>query len=80
MAHPTYVMLTEPLSSLLSSQLSSHDFHSESISTHIDGRSGSYDQQIWTVTYIHGPSVNTPKVPGSRPGRPTKFTKTVRSY
>src|ERR1017187_10242844 len=30
------------------------------------------DQQIWTLSDVLGYSGNTPKVPGSRPGRPTK--------
>jgi hypothetical protein len=66
-------MSTVPMNSLWSSQLSSHEFKSESIFEHVDGSSASSNQQIWTVTDLHGPSGNTPKVPGSRPGRPTNL-------
>jgi hypothetical protein len=66
-------MLTDPLNSLWSSQRSSHDFNSESIPTHIGGSAFASDQQILTVTHVGVPSGNTPKVPGSRPGRPTSY-------
>jgi hypothetical protein len=63
-------MSTITMNSIWSSQLSSHEFKSESIFEHVDGSSASFNQQIWTVTDLHGPSGNTPKVPESRPGRP----------
>jgi hypothetical protein len=70
--HSANVMFAVSKSSFRSSQLSSQQFNSESISTYVDGLSGSSDQQIWTVMDLYGPSGNTPKVPGSRPGRPTE--------
>jgi hypothetical protein len=69
--HSPNVISTAPMNSLGSSQMSSQEFNSESISAYVDGLPASSDQQIWTVMDLHGPSGNTPKVPGSRPGRPT---------
>jgi hypothetical protein len=70
--HSANVMSTVPMNLFWSSQLSSHEFNSESISKYVDGSTTSSDQWIWTVMDLHGPSENTPKVPGSRPGRPTQ--------
>ena len=39
----------------------------------VDGQFPSSGQQIWTLMDVRGRSGNTLKVPGSRPGRPTKF-------
>jgi hypothetical protein len=68
--HCANVMSTVPTNLFWSSQRSSHEFNVESISEYIDGSSISSKQQIWTVTDLHGPSGNTPKVPGSKPRRP----------
>jgi hypothetical protein len=69
--HSANVMSTVPMNPFWSSQMSSHEFNSESISEYGGGLPTSPDQQIWTVMDLHGPSGNTPKVPGLRPGRPT---------
>ena len=69
--HSANVMSAVPMNPFWSSQLSSHEFNSESISEYVDGLSISSDQQIWTVTDLHAPSGNTPKVRESRPTRPT---------
>jgi hypothetical protein len=66
-------MSTVPLNTFRSSQSTSHEFNSASISTYVEGPSTSSDQQIWTVMDLYGPPGNTPKVPGSRPGRPTNL-------
>jgi hypothetical protein len=56
----------------MSSQLSSHEFKRERTSVDIGGHCTSSGQQIWTLMDVRGCSGNTLKVPGSRPGRPTK--------
>ena len=55
----------------LSSHLSSHEFTIERTSANGGGHTTSSGQQIWTLSDTPGHSRNTPKVPGSRPGRPT---------
>ncbi len=46
----------------------------------VGGHCLSSDQQIWTLMDVSGPSGNTLKVPGSRPGRPTKSCKTLNDH
>jgi len=66
---------SESLSEYFSESLTqdtSHEVTLEWTSVDVGGHSTSSDQQIWTLMDIGGRSGNTLKVPGSRPGRPTK--------
>ena len=45
----------------------------------VGGHLTSSGHQIWTLMDVPGRSGNTLKVPGSRPGRPTKIPERLRS-
>jgi hypothetical protein len=66
-------MLTSPDTSLPTpcSQFCSHGIRFERICVDVGGRSEASDQVIWTTLDAVGWSGPIPKVPGSRPGRPT---------
>jgi len=57
---------------VLTSQSSSQEIRLGSISENVCERPSSFDQSIWTVSDVGECSKLAPKVPGSRPGRPTK--------
>jgi len=64
--------LARPVYELLSSQSSSQEIKLGNTSENVGERPTSFDQQIWTSKNVPGSGRMAPKVPGSRPGRPTK--------